>query len=77
MNESKKIECMKIKLTIIFLAFFAILWEGKCQVMVKKNFELAESQYWNMLNKAMDINCFPRYGICMSIQRIIVGKMKQ
>lgn len=51
---------MKIKLTIIFLAFFAILWEGKCQVMVKKNFELAESQYWNMLNKAMDINCFPR-----------------
>lgn len=51
---------MKIKLTIIFLAFFAIIWEGKCQVMVKKNFELAESQYWNMLNKAMDINCFPR-----------------
>lgn len=51
---------MKIKLTIIFLTFFAVIWEGKCQVMVKKNFELAENQYRNMLNKAMDINRFPR-----------------
>lgn len=51
---------MKIKLTIIFLTFFAVIWEGKCQVMVKKNFELAENQYRNMLNRAMDINCFPR-----------------
>lgn len=51
---------MKIKLTIIFLTLSVVIWEGKCQVMVKNNFELAEKQYRNMLDKAMDINCFPR-----------------
>lgn len=51
---------MKIKLTILFLTLSVVIWEGKCQVMVKNNFELAEKQYRNMLDKAMDINCFPR-----------------
>ena len=51
---------MKIKLTILFLTLSVVIWEGKCQVMVKNNFELTEKQYRNMLDKAMDINCFPR-----------------
>ena len=51
---------MKIKLTILFLTLSVVIWEGKGQVMVKNNFELAEKQYRNMLDKAMDINCFPR-----------------
>lgn len=51
---------MKIKLTILFLTLSVVIWEGKCQVMVKNNFELAEKEYRNMLDKAMDINCFPR-----------------